>query len=44
MMRHVELPSPRVNRRPSSTAFWPAYDEYQAHTSREIPVVIIERA
>jgi deazaflavin-dependent oxidoreductase (nitroreductase family) len=23
---------------------WPAYDEYQARTSREIPVVIIERA
>ena len=25
-------------------AIWPAYDEYQARTSREIPVVIIERA
>ncbi|HKW91286.1 MAG TPA: nitroreductase family deazaflavin-dependent oxidoreductase [Methylomirabilota bacterium] len=23
---------------------WPAYDEYQARTSREIPLVIIERA
>ena len=23
---------------------WPAYDEYQARTAREIPVVIIERA
>jgi deazaflavin-dependent oxidoreductase (nitroreductase family) len=25
-------------------AVWPAYDEYQARTAREIPVVIIERA
>ena len=25
-------------------AIWPPYDEYQAKTSRSIPVVIIERA
>jgi deazaflavin-dependent oxidoreductase (nitroreductase family) len=25
------------------TAIWPAYDEYQTRTEREIPVVIIER-
>ncbi len=25
------------------TAIWPAYEEYQARTTREIPVVIIER-
>lgn len=25
------------------TAIWPAYDEYQARTTREIPLVIIER-
>ncbi len=25
------------------TAEWPAYDEYQAKTDREIPVVILER-
>jgi deazaflavin-dependent oxidoreductase (nitroreductase family) len=25
------------------TAIWPAYDEYQTRTSRQIPVVIIER-
>jgi deazaflavin-dependent oxidoreductase (nitroreductase family) len=25
-------------------SIWPAYDEYQARTTREIPVVIIERA
>jgi deazaflavin-dependent oxidoreductase (nitroreductase family) len=26
------------------TATWPAYDEYQQKTSREIPVVVLERA
>jgi deazaflavin-dependent oxidoreductase (nitroreductase family) len=26
------------------TAEWPAYDEYQSKTSREIPVVVLERA
>ena len=26
------------------TAIWPAYDEYQTRTEREIPVVIIERS
>ena len=26
------------------TAIWPAYDEYQAKTTREIPVVVLERA
>jgi deazaflavin-dependent oxidoreductase (nitroreductase family) len=25
------------------TGIWPAYDEYQARTTREIPVVILER-
>ncbi len=25
------------------TAIWPAYDEYQQRTAREIPVVILER-
>ena len=25
------------------TRIWPAYDEYQARTSRDIPVVILER-
>jgi deazaflavin-dependent oxidoreductase (nitroreductase family) len=25
------------------TAIWPAYEEYQARTTREIPLVIIER-
>jgi len=26
------------------TSIWPPYDEYQARTTREIPLVIIERA
>jgi deazaflavin-dependent oxidoreductase (nitroreductase family) len=26
------------------TSIWPPYDEYQARTTREIPVVILERA
>ena len=26
------------------TAAWPAYDDYQRKTSREIPVVVLERA
>ena len=25
------------------TAVWPAYDEYQAKTDREIPIVVLER-
>jgi deazaflavin-dependent oxidoreductase (nitroreductase family) len=29
---------------PKMVAVWPAYDEYQAKTEREIPVVILERA
>lgn len=29
---------------PLMTAIWPAYDEYQTKTERQIPVVILERA
>jgi len=29
---------------PTMTAVWPSYDDYQANTDRDIPVVIIERA
>lgn len=29
---------------PLMTAIWPAYDEYQAKTDRDIPVVVLERA
>ena len=28
---------------PVMTAIWPAYDDYQAKTARDIPVVILER-
>lgn len=28
---------------PVMTAIWPAYDEYQTKTDREIPVVVLER-
>ncbi|MFD8557271.1 nitroreductase family deazaflavin-dependent oxidoreductase [Streptosporangium canum] len=28
---------------PIMTAAWPSYDEYQAKTEREIPVVVLER-
>lgn len=29
---------------PKMTALWPAYDDYQASTDRDIPVVVIDRA
>ncbi|MDG4792916.1 nitroreductase family deazaflavin-dependent oxidoreductase [Micromonospora sp. WMMD1082] len=29
---------------PVMTAIWPAYDDYQAKTDRDIPVVLLERA
>ena len=29
---------------PTMTAEWPAYDDYQKKTDREIPIVILERA
>jgi deazaflavin-dependent oxidoreductase (nitroreductase family) len=29
---------------PTMTAEWPAYDEYQQKTDRQIPIVILERA
>lgn len=28
---------------PTMTAIWPAYDDYQAKTDRDIPVVLLER-
>jgi F420H(2)-dependent quinone reductase len=36
--------NPEERRRwwPRATAAWPAYDDYQANTEREIPVVILE--
>ena len=29
---------------PQMVVQWPAYDEYQASTEREIPIVLLERA
>ncbi len=29
---------------PTMVAEWPAYDEYQAKTERDIPIVVLERA
>lgn len=29
---------------PTMTALWPPYDDYEARTERDIPVVVIERA
>jgi deazaflavin-dependent oxidoreductase (nitroreductase family) len=29
---------------PLMTSIWPAYDDYQAKTEREIPVVVLDRA
>ena len=29
---------------PVMTAVWPAYDDYQRKTAREIPIVVLERA
>jgi len=37
-------PEERAALWPVMTAEWPAYDEYQTRTAREIPVVILERA
>ena len=28
---------------PTMTKEWPAYDEYQSKTDREIPIVVLER-
>jgi deazaflavin-dependent oxidoreductase (nitroreductase family) len=37
-------PEERAALWPTMTREWPAYDEYQKRTSREIPIVILERA
>ena len=38
----VASPEERTARWPVATAQWPAYDEYQTKTDREIPLVICE--
>jgi len=35
-------PEERAEWWPRATAVWPDYDEYQARTEREIPIVIVE--
>src|SRR3954452_19593256 len=37
-------PEEKPDRWRTMTAEWPAYDEYQSKTGREIPVVVLERA
>src|SRR5438477_12773132 len=39
---HTATPEERCEWWPRATAAWPPYDEYQAKTDREIPVVILE--
>jgi deazaflavin-dependent oxidoreductase (nitroreductase family) len=36
-------PEERADMWSTMAAIWPAYDEYQAKTDREIPVVVLER-
>ncbi|WP_329007532.1 nitroreductase family deazaflavin-dependent oxidoreductase [Micromonospora rifamycinica] len=36
-------PAERATMWPAMTAIWPAYDEYQSRTDREIPVVVLHR-
>ncbi|MEU1887154.1 nitroreductase family deazaflavin-dependent oxidoreductase [Micromonospora rifamycinica] len=36
-------PAERATMWPTMTAIWPAYDEYQSRTDREIPVVVLHR-
>ena len=37
-------PDEKLQLWPTMAAVWPAYDEYQAKTSRDIPLIILERA
>ncbi|MFY1684905.1 nitroreductase family deazaflavin-dependent oxidoreductase [Micromonospora sp.] len=36
-------PAERARMWPTMTAIWPAYEEYQSKTEREIPVVVLQR-
>ena len=40
----VATPEEKAEMWKTMTAEWPAYDEYQERTDREIPVVVLERA
>jgi deazaflavin-dependent oxidoreductase (nitroreductase family) len=37
-------PEEKAETWPTMVSEWPAYDEYQARTERQIPIVILERA
>jgi deazaflavin-dependent oxidoreductase (nitroreductase family) len=41
---HTAGPDERPRLWKTMTAVWPDYDQYQTRTSREIPVVVLERA
>jgi F420H(2)-dependent quinone reductase len=41
---HVASPEEKADWWPKATAVWPAYDDYQASTDRDIPVVVLEPA
>jgi deazaflavin-dependent oxidoreductase (nitroreductase family) len=40
----VATPEEKAEMWKTMTAEWPAYDEYQKKTDREIPIVVLERA
>jgi hypothetical protein len=40
----VATPEERPEHWRTMTAEWPAYDDYQERTDRELPVVVLERA
>ena len=42
MRARVATPAERARLWPIATEAWPAYDDYQAKTTREIPLVICE--
>lgn len=42
LVARVASPEEKVALWPSATAVWPAYDDYQAGTERDIPLVICE--
>jgi deazaflavin-dependent oxidoreductase (nitroreductase family) len=41
---HTADPEEKARLWPTMTAEWPSYDDYQARTDRDIPVVVLERA
>ncbi len=41
-LAHVAGPSEKAEWWPKATAVWPDYDAYQAKTSREIPLVVLD--